>query len=80
MPPWQGGGNMIAGRHLREDGYQAAPARFEAGTGNIADAVGLGAALDYVERASACANIAAYEHELLDYATARARDGARACG
>ena len=35
-------------RHLREDHYQAAPARFEAGTGSIADAVGLGAALDYV--------------------------------
>ena len=50
MPPWQGGGNMIAGRHVRADAStSAAPARFEAGTGNIADAVGLGAALDYVD-------------------------------
>jgi cysteine desulfurase/selenocysteine lyase len=48
--------------------YQAAPARFEAGTGNIADAVGLGAALDYVEEIG-MESIAAYEHELMNYAT-----------
>lgn len=48
--------------------YQPAPMRFEAGTGNIADAVGLGAALDYVERIG-LENIARYEHALLVYAT-----------
>jgi cysteine desulfurase/selenocysteine lyase len=48
--------------------YQPPPFRFEAGTGNIADAVGLGAALDYV-MALGLENIARYEHELLVYAT-----------
>ena len=50
LPPWQGGGNMIADVTFEKTLYQPAPARFEAGTGNIADAVGLGAALDYVDR------------------------------
>jgi cysteine desulfurase/selenocysteine lyase len=68
MPPWQGGGNMIADVTFDKTVYQAAPARFEAGTGNIADAVGLGAALDYVEQVG-MESIAAYEHELLTYAT-----------
>jgi cysteine desulfurase/selenocysteine lyase len=49
--------------------YQAAPTRFEAGTGNIADAVGLGTALDYVQQIG-LTTIANYEHELLEYATA----------
>ena len=49
-PPWQGGGNMIQDVTFERTVYQPAPARFEAGTGNIADAVGLGAALDYLER------------------------------
>jgi len=48
--------------------YQPPPSRFEAGTGNIADAVGLGAAIDYLDRIG-MANIAHYEHELLIYAT-----------
>jgi len=48
--------------------YHGPPARFEAGTGNIADAVGLGAAIDYVERIG-IENIARYEHDLLVYAT-----------
>jgi len=48
--------------------YNPPPGKFEAGTGNIADAVGLGAALDYVT-AIGLPNISAYEHELLDYAT-----------
>jgi cysteine desulfurase / selenocysteine lyase len=69
MPPWQGGGNMIADVTFEQTTYQLAPARFEAGTGNIADAVGLGAALDYVEQVG-IDSIAAYEHELLIYATA----------
>ena len=68
-PPWQGGGNMIADVTFEKTAYQGAPARFEAGTGNIADAVGLGAALDYVEQIG-MENIASYEHELLDYGTA----------
>jgi cysteine desulfurase/selenocysteine lyase len=68
MPPWQGGGNMIADVTLERSEFQDPPNRFEAGTGNIADAVGLGAALDYVQRIG-MANIAAYEHDLLGYAT-----------
>ena len=48
--------------------YQLPPQRFEAGTGNIADAVGLGAAVDYVDRAG-MANILRHEHGLLTYAT-----------
>ncbi len=70
MPPWQGGGNMIADVTFEKTVYQSSPARFEAGTGNIADAVGLGAALDYVDQIG-MENIAAYEHELLDYGTAK---------
>lgn len=68
LPPWQGGGNMIADVTFEHTVYQEAPSRFEAGTGNIADAVGLGAALDYVERIG-LDNIARYEHDLLVYAT-----------
>ena len=69
MPPWHGGGNMIVDVTFEKTTYQGAPARFEAGTGNIADAVGLGAALDYIEQVG-MENIAAYEQELLHYATA----------
>lgn len=68
MPPWQGGGNMIADVSFERTVYQAPPNRFEAGTGNIADAVGLGAALDYVDRIG-IENIGRYEHDLLAYAT-----------
>lgn len=68
MQPWQGGGNMIEDVTFEHTRYQPAPARFEAGTGNIADAVGLGAAIDYVERIG-LENIARYEHDLLVYAT-----------
>jgi len=69
MPPWHGGGNMIVDVTFERTTYQTAPGRFEAGTGNIADAVGLGAALDYVDQVG-MESIAAYEHELLIYATA----------
>ena len=68
MPPWQGGGNMIADVTFEKTVYHGPPTRFEAGTGNIADAVGLGAALEYVERIG-IENIGRYEHALLDYAT-----------
>jgi len=66
-PPWQGGGNMIADVTFEKTIYQEPPARFEAGTGNIADAVGLGAAIDYVESIG-MENIARHEHDLLQYA------------
>jgi len=68
MPPWQGGGNMIEDVTFEKTVYQKPPFRFEAGTGNIADAVGLGAAIDYLNRYG-MANIAEYEHSLLEYAT-----------
>jgi cysteine desulfurase/selenocysteine lyase len=68
MPTWQGGGNMIQDVTFEKTVYYPAPAKFEAGTGNIADAIGLGAALEYIERIG-IDNIAHYEHELLIYAT-----------
>ena len=68
MPPWQGGGNMIQDVTFEKTLYQPPPQRFEAGTGNIADAVGLGAAIDYLDRAG-IANVARHEHTLLVYAT-----------
>ena len=64
MPPWQGGGNMIADVTFEKTVFQPIPNKFEAGTGNIADAVGLGAAIDYVNRIG-IENIARYEHALL---------------
>jgi len=70
MPPWQGGGNMIRDVTFEKTSYQAPPWKFEAGTGSIADAVGLGAAIDYVA-AIGLENISRYEHELLVYATER---------
>ncbi len=66
MPPWQGGGNMIADVTFEKTVFQPIPNKFEAGTGNIADAVGLGAALDYVTRLG-IENIGRYEHDLLVY-------------
>lgn len=70
LPPYQSGGNMIADVTLERSLFQPPPGFFEAGTGNIADAVGLGAALDYLTSLG-LANVAAYEHELLHYATPR---------
>ncbi len=69
-PPWQAGGNMIADVTLERSVFQGPPNKFEAGTGNIADAVGLGEAIRYVERIG-IERIAAYEHALLEYATPR---------
>ncbi|MGO8884841.1 MAG: aminotransferase class V-fold PLP-dependent enzyme, partial [Streptosporangiaceae bacterium] len=68
MPPWQGGGNMIEDVTFERTTYQHPPARFEAGTGSIADAVALGTALDYVSRIG-LPEIARYERDLLSYAT-----------
>ena len=67
LPPYQGGGNMISDVTFEKTRYQDPPARLEAGTGNIADAVGLGAALDYVSGIG-LDKIYAYEHSLTDYA------------
>jgi cysteine desulfurase/selenocysteine lyase len=67
--PWQGGGNMIVDVTFEKTLYNVPPARFEAGTGTIADAVGLGAALDYLDEIG-LENISRYEHELLEYGTA----------
>jgi cysteine desulfurase/selenocysteine lyase len=68
MPPYQTGGNMITDVTFERSLFQPAPGRFEAGTGNIADAVGLGAAIDYVNKIG-LDRIAEYEHQLLLYAT-----------
>ncbi|MFT3775815.1 MAG: cysteine desulfurase [Minicystis sp.] len=68
MPPWQGGGDMILSVSFAETLYADPPARFEAGTPNIAGVIGLGAALDYVESIGLDA-IAAREHELLTHGT-----------
>ncbi|MCP9772892.1 cysteine desulfurase [Synechococcus sp. Tobar12-5m-g] len=68
MPPWQGGGNMIRDVTFEHTLYQDPPHRFEAGTGNIADAVSLATALAYVERIGMHA-IEHAEQELLAYAT-----------
>jgi len=68
MPPWQGGGNMIQDVTFEKTTYQPAPQRFEAGTGNIADAVGLGAAVDYLDRIG-IENVSRHEHGLLVRAT-----------
>jgi len=70
MPPWQGGGNMIKDVRFEETIYNEPPAKFEAGTPSIGDAIGLGAALDYVRKIG-LENIAHYEHELTEYGTER---------
>ena len=81
MPPWQGGGDMILSVSYEKSTYNALPYKFEAGTPNIAGAIGLAAALDYVSNIG-IPRIAAYEHELLEYATARlgAVEGLRIIG
>jgi cysteine desulfurase/selenocysteine lyase len=73
MQPWQGGGNMIKDVTFERTSYQPAPGRFEAGTGNIGGAVGLGSAIDYVTRIG-MERIAEYEHQLLLYATRLLKD------
>ncbi|NTW49309.1 MAG: cysteine desulfurase [Chlorobiales bacterium] len=70
MPPWQGGGNMIKDVTFEETTYNEPPAKFEAGTPSVADAVGLGAALDYVNKIG-LENISRYEHYLTEYGTER---------
>ncbi|EAR22220.1 cysteine desulfurase [Nitrococcus mobilis] len=70
MPPYQGGGEMIRYVTFERSEFAEPPQRFEAGTPNIAGVVGLGAAIDYVH-AIGTERVAAHEHALLDYATAR---------
>ncbi len=69
MPPWQGGGEMILSVTIEGSTWNELPAKFEAGTPNISGAVGLGAALEYVESLGREA-IAAHEHALLEIASA----------
>ena len=69
MPPYQGGGEMIASVSFDKTVYNAVPHKFEAGTPNIAGAIGLGAAIDYMTEIGHDA-IMAHEHDLLTYVTA----------
>ncbi|MCC7439828.1 MAG: cysteine desulfurase [Armatimonadetes bacterium] len=68
MPPYQGGGDMIRSVSFQRTIYNDIPYKFEAGTPHIAGAIGLAAALDYVENVG-LERIAAWEHELLEYGT-----------
>jgi len=70
MPPYQGGGDMIGSVSFEKTTWAPLPAKFEAGTPHIAGAVGLGAAVDYIESVGRPA-IAAHEHALVEYATER---------
>ena len=81
LPPYQGGGHMIRDVTFARTEYDAPPRKYEAGTPNVEGAVGLAAALDYVERIGLAA-IGAHEAALLDYATARVGeiDGLRVIG
>lgn len=71
MPPYQGGGEMIRRVTFAESTYNDIPFKFEAGTPNIAGAIGLGAAINYINAIDITA-IAQYEHELLNYAMEKA--------
>jgi cysteine desulfurase/selenocysteine lyase len=73
MPPWQGGGDMILSVSFAKTTYNSLPYKFEAGTPNIAGAVALGAAVDWV-RGVGMAAIAGHEHALLEYGTKRLRE------
>ena len=70
MPPWQGGGDMIRTVTFEKTTYNDLPYKFEAGTPHIAGAIGLGAALDYLQALDS-ASLQDYEHQLLEYATGK---------
>ncbi len=70
MPPYQAGGDMISSVTFERTRYNALPYKFEAGTPDIAGAVGLGAAIEYVERIG-LDRIGAHEHQLLEHGTRR---------
>ena len=81
MPPYQGGGDMISAVTFERTLYNVPPYKFEAGTPDIAGAIGLHAALDYIDAAGLDA-IAAHERDLLEYGTAvlQSIDGVRLIG
>ena len=81
MPPWQGGGEMISRVTFEKSTWNELPSKFEAGTPNIAGAIGLGAAVDYLDSLGMDA-IGAHEQSLLEYATRRMNevDGLRIIG
>ncbi len=70
MPPFLGGGDMIKRVHLRSFAANDIPHKFEAGTPAIAEAVGFGAAIEYLKQVG-MAKIAAHEHQIVDYALER---------
>ncbi|HUX85076.1 MAG TPA: cysteine desulfurase [Chitinophagaceae bacterium] len=70
MPPWQGGGDMIRTVTFEKTTYNDLPYKFEAGTPHIAGAIGLVAALDYLQALDS-ASLQDYEHQLLEYATGK---------
>ncbi len=73
MPPYQGGGDMIASVTFEKTHYNQLPYKFEAGTPNIAGVAGFGAAIDYLSAIDRAAALA-HEDDVLDYATARVRE------
>ncbi|MGZ5564957.1 MAG: cysteine desulfurase [Chthoniobacterales bacterium] len=73
IPPWHGGGEMIVSVTLEKSTFKKAPHRFEAGTPNIAGAIGLGAAIDYIERIGR-AQIFEHDAALTEYASERMAD------
>ena len=81
MPPWMGGGDMIASVTFERTEYNEVPYKFEAGTPNIAGVIGFGAAVDFLSRFD-LREVAAHEHDLLTHATAAlgAVDGIRLVG
>ena len=81
MPPYMGGGDMINTVTFEESTWAELPAKFEAGTPAIAQAIGLGAAIDYINNIG-LVSIARHENELLNYTTSRlnAIDGLRIIG
>ena len=81
MPPWQGGGDMILSVSFEHTQYNELPYKFEAGTPNIAGAIGLGAAIDYMQNLG-IAKLGQHEHDLLTAATEKveAMDGVKIIG
>jgi cysteine desulfurase / selenocysteine lyase len=81
MPPYQGGGDMISSVTFEKTTYNKLPFKFEAGTPDVAGAIGLGAAVEYLNEIG-IDNITKYEHELLAYATEKlsANSGVRIIG
>lgn len=72
MPPFLGGGEMIEKVSFEDTTFNALPYKFEAGTPNFTEVIGLGAAIDYIQEIG-LSNIAKYEHELLEYASSQLR-------